>query len=124
MTDTVVLEGQQKLTCMADGDLEIIIETAGGCEIESIIDGRAELVQIIDGDALLDSVIDGEAGSIIETGGRSDQPVYTGPTEVTPSTQRQRLNTAMMSMTSDIIVHPIPNNYGLITWNGSALTVS
>ena len=26
--------------------------------------------------------------------------------------------------TADIIINPIPRNYGLVTWNGSVLTVS
>ena len=50
--------------------------------------------------------------------------VYTGVTEVTPSASTQTLSTAGLVVQSDITVNPIPSNYGLITWNGSFLTVS
>lgn len=51
-------------------------------------------------------------------------PRYAGPSEVTPSGDEQVLATAGQLMTEDITVHKIPSNYGLITWNGSVLTVS
>ncbi len=50
--------------------------------------------------------------------------VYTGDYEVTPSQLIQILPTAEKVLGSNVIIHPIPNNYGLITWNGSVLTVS
>ena len=49
---------------------------------------------------------------------------YSGATEVTPSAEEQTLHTAGQHMPSDIVIHPIPQNYGLITWNGSTITVS
>lgn len=49
---------------------------------------------------------------------------YTGEYEVTPSSETQTLNTAEMRMTRAVTINPIPQNYGLITWNGSFLTVS
>ena len=51
-------------------------------------------------------------------------PVYEGPTEVTPSAETQTLETNGLRMTDNITINPIPNNYGLITWNGSTITVS
>ena len=51
-------------------------------------------------------------------------PRYAGPSEVTPTEAEQVLETAGKMMTEDITVHKIPSNYGLITWNGSVLTVS
>lgn len=51
-------------------------------------------------------------------------PEYVGPVEVIPSEHEQVLHTARKSVESDIIVNPIPSNYGLIQWNGSVLTVS
>ena len=53
-----------------------------------------------------------------------DVETYTGDYEVTPSSEAQTLNTAGKRMTREVVVNPIPNNYGLITWNGSVLTVS
>ena len=52
--------------------------------------------------------------------GRSYQGLY----EVVPSEEEQVLHTAMSTMAHDLVVDPIPSNYGLITWDGSALMVS
>ena len=49
---------------------------------------------------------------------------YEGEYTVTPSTETQTLATNGKVLLDDITVNPIPNNYGLITWNGSVLTVS
>lgn len=49
---------------------------------------------------------------------------YTGAYTVTPSAEEQVLHTQYLRMTDDIVVAAIPQNYGLITWNGSFLTVS
>lgn len=53
------------------------------------------------------------------------EPVhYPGPFEFTPSQLTQEIQISGMMATSNITINPIPSNYGLITWNGSALTVS
>ena len=57
-------------------------------------------------------------------GGSADYPHYRGPDDVTPTTTAQTLATKGTVLDADIIIEPIPSNYGLITWNGSALTVS
>ena len=49
---------------------------------------------------------------------------YSGAVEVTPGAETQVLNTAGHSLYQNITVNPIPSNYGLITWDGSTLTVS
>lgn len=54
----------------------------------------------------------------------ADVPVYDGPYEATPSNVAQIIPTAQLLMTENFTVNPIPSNYGLITWNGSVLTVS
>lgn len=51
-------------------------------------------------------------------------PPYEGSYTVTPSAQTQVLETNGLRMTGDVTVEPIPNNYGLITWDGTVLTVS
>lgn len=51
-------------------------------------------------------------------------PSYSGSYEVTPSSETQTLDTDSFYMNGNITINPIPNNYGLITWNGSTLTVS
>lgn len=54
----------------------------------------------------------------------TDLPVYDGAYEVTPTQETQVLDTALKAMSGNVIVKPIPSNYGLITWNGNTLTVS
>lgn len=51
-------------------------------------------------------------------------PYYEGAYEITPTSETQTLNTANLSMAQNIVVNPIPNNYGLITYNGGYITVS
>ena len=49
---------------------------------------------------------------------------YQGIVHVTPSDSEQILATANRVLSQNITIDPIPNNYGLIGWNGSVLTVS
>lgn len=49
---------------------------------------------------------------------------YTGETIVTPSSVAQVLPTEDKVVLENIVINPIPSNYGLITWNGAVLTVS
>lgn len=51
-------------------------------------------------------------------------PIYEGDYEVTPTDRIQILATEGKLMMSDVVINPIPSNYGLIGWNGSVLTVS
>lgn len=54
----------------------------------------------------------------------SVDPVYDGETEATPSDQEQVFQTRGKKLLSNFTVKPIPSNYGLITYNGSVITVS
>lgn len=78
---------------------------------------------VLDGELSLNIPMDGEVGIITKVV-EHDLPVYTGETVVTPSTSEQVLATAEKVVTRNIVINPIPSNYGLITWNGSTLTVS
>ena len=78
---------------------------------------------VLDGELSLNIPMDGEAGTVIKVT-EHDLPVYTGQTEVTPSEETQTLQTANRTVLQNIIINPIPSNYGRITWNGSTLTVS
>lgn len=51
-------------------------------------------------------------------------PDYTGETHFIPSDEAQTIHTAGRVLNADLTVGPIPHNYGLVTWNGSYLTVS
>lgn len=123
MRDTVVLGGDQTITERIDGDLSLLIGGSVSSALLSILDGDVDLLQIVDGDSALDNVLDGEVGIITTIHGGA-YPAYEGPTQITPSQETQTLQTAQTSVLSNIVINPIPDNYGLITWNGSALTVS
>lgn len=75
----------------------------------------------LEGDMGIVNQLDGELAVIQET---SRVIPYSGQTEVTPSSETQILETEGFTMLDNITINPIPNNYGLITWNGSTLTVS
>lgn len=49
---------------------------------------------------------------------------YDGPYRITPTTETQVLQTRNKLLDGEITIEPIPDNYGLITWNGSVITVS
>lgn len=49
---------------------------------------------------------------------------YHGAYEVTPSSEPQVLDTDTLILDGNITINPIPNNYGLISWDGSTITVS
>lgn len=64
------------------------------------------------------------SGKIQRGAGPSPGEVYIGPYEVTPSRAEQVLATNGKTMLGDVTIAAIPQNYGLITYNGFALTVS
>ena len=53
-----------------------------------------------------------------------ERPAYEGSYEITPSAEAQVIPTNGLRMTGDFTIAPIPSNYGLVTWNGSVITVS
>ena len=54
----------------------------------------------------------------------ADVERFEGPYEYTPTEDTQTVGISYKMATQDIVINPIPWNYGLITWNGSTLTVS
>lgn len=48
---------------------------------------------------------------------------YRGTYTVTPSEEAQTLATEGFYLENNVMIDPIPSNYGRITWNGSTLTV-
>ena len=53
-----------------------------------------------------------------------EHEAFPGPYEYTPSSEEQTVPIAYLMASQDIKINPIPSNYGLITWNGSTITVS
>lgn len=92
--------------------------------------------------ALLDAGLEGIADAVREKGGTTERlafpdgiieavyaiPAHDEPYEgdyiVTPSTEEQVLLCEGKSMTENVVVEAIPNNYGLITYNGFELSVT
>lgn len=83
-------------------------EVVGG-----IVDVGVEVIGNVETDA--------ELVSLIRTTNYED---YSGPLEITPSEETQTLQTAERVVHDVIVINPIPSNYGLITWNGSYLTIT
>ena len=80
---------------------------------------------------LLEQQISVEAESGEKSVDVSSEPItitgtepYEGEYHVTPTQSTQTLLTEGLRMTQNVTIDPIPNNYGLITWNGSIITVS
>ena len=68
-----------------------------------------------------------ETSKKVEFGEFIEVPVvdyYEGSYEATPTNQAQTIPVIGKTMKTNFTVNPIPQNYGLITWNGSTLTVS
>ncbi len=89
--------------------------------------GKASAKAHLEAELSGESQIDGELQGIGSVSGNitvGNAIPYTGDYEVTPAQHEQVLQTINKIMTDDIRVLPIPSNYGLITWNGSVLTVS
>ena len=98
--------------------------------IDFIIDDAPPVVFLIgDADSPAEFLIDDDEdpvpfevdGTVVVSEGF---PVYAGAVTVTPSPERQVLDTQYMTVMDKITVEPIPRNYGLITYNGRTITVS
>lgn len=80
------------------GNLEPIVNLSGGLSGQGTIDGAISMPSII--------------------------PEYGGEYTITPSDIEQEIPVGGLVAKQNFIVNPIPQNYGLITWDGSTLTVS
>ena len=74
-----------------------------------------EIDLIMEAGAGFDLVIDSVA---------QEYPTYDGATEFTPTQETQTVQTARKVLLENITINPIPQNYGLITYNGRIITVS
>ena len=50
--------------------------------------------------------------------------VYKGEYEFTPTQEKQIVPINHKEAIEDVVINPIPSNYGLITYNGAEITVS
>ena len=60
------------------------------------------------------------AGEVVNIGA----DLYEGSYEWTPAVTAQTIPINGLQAKADIVIKPIPNNYGLVTYDGSTITVS
>lgn len=102
------------------------------CEIECCntligkISGIGDITGTVSQEANLTGHVSGESAisGVVQVYNGTAPPDYEGAYEVTPTEYTQTLETADKRLVRDVTINPIPNNYGLITWDGSTLTVS
>lgn len=93
-----------------EGEMTVQAQLIGTLSPIEMITGELSPVGSIEGELTIPKIIEPET--------------YRGTHEVTPSGEAQILMTAEKVVKENIVINPIPSNYGLITWNGSKLTVS
>jgi hypothetical protein len=63
--------------------------------------------------------------TVTENNGGEGFEEYEGLVEVTPSTNKQTLQTSGKVVAEDIVIHPIPQEYGLVTYdNRKIITIT
>lgn len=67
---------------------------------------------------------DQEMRGALATAHVSNAPTFKGEYEITPTEEVQVIKTAHNILNRDIVINPIPSNYGKITWDGGVLTIS
>lgn len=85
-----------------------------------VIGGDLSLNTKIEGDAELSIPVDGDPGYHIPL----LPDAYAGEYHITPSDEVQVIPMQFMMASQNVTIDAIPSNYGLISWNGSVLTVS
>lgn len=118
--DDLRLKGSLSPTVGLSGQVTDEAEISGSLSGGSELTGALNPIAGMEGTLSCETAITGKL-SIPE---RVTPTAYEGPTTVTPTQEQQILRTRDFYMNDNIIVEPIPNNYGLISWNGAVLTVS
>lgn len=77
---------------------------------------------VLDGELSLNIPLDGTPDKVLKVA-EYDLPVYDGITEITPSQDTQILQTSNKALARNIVVNPIPEDYGRLLWSGNTLTV-
>ena len=96
-----------------------VIGAVQAATIEGSVAARATIQGTVGASATLGGV---EVGGIIVS--EISLPPYDGAYAITPSDEAQTLATADKRMAEDLVIGPIPSNYGRITWDGHSIRVS
>lgn len=78
----------------------------------------------INDDTELSFSIENDDSLSFEFQSNASADIYAGEYEVTPSASTQTLLTSEKLMSANVVINPIPSNYGLITYDGSKLTIT
>ena len=101
------------------------VTVRGSLSSQSSSVGRTELSSVASSDKTVRGAVSTAGVSVRGSVDSLSAAVpYPGPYFITPDENRHVLQTAGKTASTNITVEPIPSNYGLITWNGSVLTVS
>ena len=110
--ETVITQDEES------GDIHIDADETD--EQEPVIELETEENESVDIEVAEEA--DSEIELSMEEEGVGEYPVYKGAYEVTPSFEKQTLETAYKVMTENVA--PIPSNYGKISYDGSTLTIT
>lgn len=110
LTSTQTIQGALNTAQTIQGTLSTAQTIQGTLSATQTIQGALSKAKTIQGNITVPSAI--------------LPPSYEGEYTVTPSAETQTLNTDHLYMMDNITINPIPNNYGLITYNGVTITVS
>lgn len=86
--------------------------------LDGVVSGRIQTIHAVSGSV---SGVENVSGVVVIAGDVS--PAYRGEYEITPSDSAVVLETGGLKMLDNIVINPIPSNYGRIAWNGSTLSV-
>lgn len=109
-------------TLQADGTISGKLSGAG--TIDGSLAASGGISGVIQSGQTLNAALNGNSvihGSVIPT---ASTFIYDGPYSYTPTSEQQVVAIQGKQATQDIIIAPIPSNYGLVAWNGAALTIS
>lgn len=93
-----------------EGSLIIHATLSGTLSSHETIAGELSPIGSLEGEITIPRIIETET--------------YQGAYEVTPSEETQVLMTEGKALNENIVIDPIPSNYGRITWDGRVITVS
>ena len=112
--ETVITQDEES------GDIHIDADETD--EQEPVIELETEENESVDIEVAEEA--DSEIELSMEEEGVGEYPVYKGAYEVTPSFEKQTLETAYKVMTENVVIAPIPSNYGKISYDGSTLYIT
>ena len=117
----------ERLTGTLSGVSRINGTLVGSASVEAELTAPETLTGTLSGIGRMTGTLTGMKtieAELISAGGGGEIVPYTGEYIYTPTRETQTVPIGGMKALQNITINPIPQNYGLITWNGSALTVS